>query len=183
MRSTRLSSTNWGWTAISVGLGFLLVLGCSDPAQRLNSPPQGHTDADSQHEMQEHYISMNDNALLSEMSMSPVHFVSQSDELNSLGVRRLRRYAELLSIYGGTLHYDGSESEEMVEGRISRIESFLLAMGLNDTQFSVDHGMAGGEGMRASEAMLVRESTSFHPSDKSGGDTESELRKLFMGTN
>src|SRR5688572_4073256 len=90
-------------SGFSLMAGTFLAAGCSEHGERLNAPPQGHTCF--QHESQERYVPMTDNAMLADMSMSPVHFVPHQSELNGTGMRRIKRYAEIMKIYGGTLHY------------------------------------------------------------------------------
>lgn len=136
-----------------------LLGGCSEPAKRLNAPPQGATA--HPHEMQENYVPMTDNALLADMSMSPVHFVPHQPELNGNGVRRLTRYASILKTYGGTLHYDGlDDAEPLANARMARMEEFLTAAGLERDRFTVALGVAGGSGMRATEAIAARDASS-----------------------
>jgi hypothetical protein len=131
-----------------VGLGWMG--GCSETSERGNAPPQGHSNKQSS--AQENYIPMSDNALLADMCMSPAHFVPHQSELNSTGVRRLRRYVEIMKIYGGTLHYDGvGEEDVLVKDRLNRIETYLVSCGLERKNFSVEPGLAGGAGMRADE--------------------------------
>ncbi len=133
--------------------------GCASAGDRLNAPPQGQTDHPS--ELQDNYVRMADNALLNERSISAVHFVPGSVELNSLGVRRLNRYATLLKVYGGQLHYDGLDDEEsFAKQRIEHIKDYLVASGVGPDNFSVDWGIAGGNDMRGSEASIARTGTS-----------------------
>ena len=68
-----------------VVMAVVVVAGCEQPVERLNAPPQGQTDRPSQ--LQEDYVRMADNAMLADRSMSAVHFVPGTNELNSLGVR------------------------------------------------------------------------------------------------
>lgn len=133
----------------------LVMAGCEGPPQRLNAPPQGQSDVPS--DLQDNYVRMGDNALLNERSMSPVHFVSGSGELNSLGVRRLKRYATLLKVYGGELHYDGIEDKpELADQRVYQIQQYLLASGVGPDFVAVSVGCAGGSGMNAAESGDVR---------------------------
>lgn len=139
------------------GLGILA--GCDGgKTSRLNAPPQGQTMESSP--MRENYVAMTDNALLAEGSMSSAHFVPRTSELNANGVRRLTRYASILRTYGGSLRYDGRETDSRLrESRIDQIESFLLACGLEEGTFSVDAGVADGSGMDAFEASDIRAAT------------------------
>jgi hypothetical protein len=155
--------------------GIALTAGCEGPSKRLNAPPQGHTCYP--HELQHQYTPMVDNALLSDMSMSAVHFVPHQSELNGTGVRRLQRYAEIMQTYGGTLHYDGVEdAKDLADARIQRISDFLVDAGLDQSKFKVELGLAGGRGMNAIEAEVIRESTFAHPGQET--DQGSQPRTL-----
>lgn len=154
-----------GWKVAGVTAtlcGMCLWAGCQDPPSRLNAPPQGpssHT-----HKMQDQYTYMNDNALLAEMSMSPAHFIPNRPDISGLGYRRLTRYAELLQQYPGTLYYDGtSDPEPLANERMERIRAFLAEAGVDPNLVKVELGLAGGRGMRATEAIAIRNHTSFSP--------------------
>ncbi|HSW46629.1 MAG TPA: hypothetical protein VLM89_13785 [Phycisphaerae bacterium] len=156
------------FASIGLSLGGLvcslcvLGAGCSKPTERLNSPPQGHTDYPNQ--LQEPFVYMTDNAMLADMSMSSAHFVPHQTELNSLGMRRLKRFAQILKLYGGTLRYDGvTDQEKLAADRIGQIKQVLIAEGVESDRCKVERGLAGGEGMNAKEAILIREATSFQP--------------------
>ncbi|MEP0843061.1 MAG: hypothetical protein HRF43_10165 [Phycisphaerae bacterium] len=146
----------------AAGCMACFAAGCTEPAQRLNAPPQGASDRP--HAMQDTYVYMNDNALLAEMSMSPAHFVSNRPDLNALGLRRLMRYADLLKEYGGTVHYDGLEDPEpLARERRERIQSFLAQAGVDPKTFAVESGLAAGRGLRGAEAAAIREFSTFSP--------------------
>jgi len=153
------------WIAPAMGLG-LLVTGCTKPTERLNAPPQGHTCYPNK--MQETYTPMTDNAMLADMSMSEVHFVPHTSELSGTGVRRLDRYASLLSMYGGELRYDGAEETTLADARMERIKQFLLAAGIAPDKFSISRGFAGGAGMAGTEAVNARKGSEYKPSCTAG---------------
>lgn len=153
----RVNTSKGKWAAAAAGLCVVtfVLAGCEGPPDRLNAPPQGQSDMPS--EMQDNYVRMADNAMLSERSMSPAHFVPGTSELNSLGVRRLNRYATLLKVYGGPLHYDGVEDEkEVADQRVYRIEQYLVSAGVGPDLFSVDVAPAGGKGMQGTESAEIR---------------------------
>ncbi|HOB75679.1 MAG TPA: hypothetical protein PKG54_14270 [Phycisphaerae bacterium] len=158
MSMLQRASARWAVGVMLLG-GMLLWAGCQQPPCRLNAPPQGHTERP--HQLQDQYTYMNDNALLAEMSMSPAHFVPGRADLNALGLRRLTRYAELLAVYPGDLHYDGADPEPLASQRQERIRAFLVDAGVNPNSFKVERGMAGGAGMRADEAVAVRDASTF----------------------
>lgn len=135
---------------------------CYDAPSRLNSPPQG--DSPRPHPMQEQYTYMVDNAMLADMAIADIHFVPHSPEINSLGERRLDRYADLLELYGGTLHYDAGISDEtLIRERMDRVRNFLKVAGVDANRIEVEEGMAGGRGMNGNEAILIRISSMTPP--------------------
>lgn len=136
------------------------LIGCQEPSERLNAPPQGTSE--HQHSLSENFVHMQDNAMLSEMCISSSHFVPHTTELNTLGLRRLNRYAEILDVYGGTLHYDGADKDEdFRQARLDSIKSYLVACGLNAERFSVESGLNRGPGMDADMAITIRKETNF----------------------
>ncbi len=163
-------------TAAFAGVAAALVIaGCyGGNIGRSNAPPQGFTE--NRNDLHEHYLRMTDNEMLNDMNMSSVHFVPESAELNALGVRRLRRCASILGVYGGKIRYDGIDGgEEMTRARMETMEKFLAASGLKREQFSVEAGAARGAGMDAGEAALIRETTRFQPDSASSGSGRSSM--------
>lgn len=166
-RILRLTLVVLSIAGIAFSLCMLATMGCQQPVERLNAPPQGHTDRPNQ--LQEPFVYMTDNALLADMSMSAVHFVPHQNELNSLGVRRLKRLVQILKIYGGTVRYDGvTDNPKTASARIGEIKSFMLAQGLEADRIEVAPALAGGEGMNAAEAILVRQASNFIPPENPG---------------
>lgn len=159
-RGTRRMRRHVGVLAAAL-IGWMLGgAGCGRPPARLNAPPQGHSE--QPHALQEPFVHMTDNALLEEMSVSPAHFVPHAAELNALGVRRLKRYATLLKVYGGTLRYDGTdEPESLVTQRLERVKGLLIAEGVEPTRFDLAAGLAGGSTMNAKEAITIRQAGNF----------------------
>ena len=170
-RALRLTVLFLSVAGIVCSLCMLASMGCQQPHERLNSPPQGHTDR--QAALQESFVYMSDNALLADMSMSSVHFVPHQSELNSLGARRLNRLAQILKIYGGTVRYDGTtDDSKLASDRIAQIKEYLLARGLEADRMEIKRAMAGGEGMNAQEAILIRQTTNFNPDSQQKGSED-----------
>jgi hypothetical protein len=159
-------------------LNFILIVatastvGCYEPSSRLNAPPQGESPRPSS--LQEPYVYMVDNAMLADMALADIHFVPHSAELNSLGARRLDRYAALLELYGGTLHYDaGINDAELVNARIDRMKDFLATTGIPSDRIDVDEGMATGRGLNSIEAIVIRAANIVVPETPASGGTAS----------
>jgi hypothetical protein len=167
-RVLRLTLVFLSVAGIVFSLCMLANMGCSKPNERLNAPPQGHTDHPNR--LQEPFVYMTDNAMLADMSMSSVHFVPHQSELNSLGERRLKRLVQILKIYGGMLRYDGvTDDVKLANGRVAQLKDFILAAGLEADRVEVKRTLAGGEGMNAAEAILVRQASTFQPEQQQQG--------------
>jgi hypothetical protein len=140
-------------------IALLVVgVGCSQPFERLNAPPQGFSENPC--ETQDQYIYMVDNAMLEDLSLADIHFVPHTAELNGLGARRLERYAKLLSVYGGTLRYTGTAGDEkLTEDRMASIRTYLATTGIGQQRIKVVQGMPGGNGMSANEAIAAKANT------------------------
>ena len=102
-----------------------------------------------------------------------LHFIPNTARLNSLGARRLERYAVLLASYGGTLRFDSAlDDEEIGEERMQHVHEFLTAAGLTSEQIEVTRDIPGGTGMQATEAVInvraARQYAGARPSVPSG---------------
>lgn len=138
------------------GLVVAAAVGCDPPPQRLNAPPQGWSSRRS--DLQENFVYMQDNQMLSDMHVSDVHFYPHRGALNSLGARRLDRYAGLLKDLGGTIRYDTemAESDPLVAERLTAIRSYLAAAGADMRRVSVEYGPPPEADMTAEEAIVAR---------------------------
>jgi hypothetical protein len=129
--------------------------GCNTPAARLNAPVHGTTAESS--DMSGLYVYMQDNALLSDMTLNDMHFVPHRPMLTSLGEQRLSRIAGLVREYGGDIRYDSDLRDDgLITQRVESIRQFLCELGLDSVAQKVAPGMSGGRGMEAAEAILIR---------------------------
>ncbi len=155
------NKTSWTYS-ITIALGMLALAGCTcvdgPPADQMNAPPQGTAPTGSR--LAENYVAMTDNALLNDASVSSVHFVPRTAELNALGMRRLTRMAEILKIYGGTIFYDGTDAEiDLRKDRVEKIRLYLTSCGVDASCFKVERGFADGSGIDGDESMAIRAAT------------------------
>jgi hypothetical protein len=148
----------------------LLAGGCQEPTQRLNAPPQGpSTDI---HPMQDDMNYMVDNAMVEDMCVSDIHFVPHTDQINSLGARRLNRYAELLLNIGGTIHYDTAERDEsLVEARLDTVREYLTDAGADLGKIDVVPGLPRGRETRATTAIQNMEKASSDNASQSSSSS------------
>jgi hypothetical protein len=181
------------WCGPFVSVIVAGLVGCeANGLRRLNSPPQGAEPASSE-TMPElvtksAFVYMGDNAMLSDMTISDIHFVPHTTELNGLGAKRLERYATLLEHYGGMLHYDTKiEDEDVTDKRLAHIREFLATAGLGADDITVERGISGGTGLPAAEAILIVKRTrtpdpSAGPGSKPGGGSNGKLGEVGGGT-
>lgn len=143
--------------AFTVSLALLALAGCNEPAsKRLNAPPHGYPAGETA-AMQGTFTYMVDNAMLADMTMTDSHFYPHRRMLNALGEERLARFASLLDAYGGELRYSTDlEDKGLIGARLQTIRDFLGEAGIPLSSQTVIEDMAGGEGMYASEAILIR---------------------------
>ena len=148
-----------------------LLTGCNAPDKRLNAPPHGRAEETS--DLQGTFTYMTDNALLADMVVSDQHFLPHRAVLNDLGTLRLSRLASLMEAYGGAVRYSTDETDEaLVRARLRTIVDFLAEAGIDTTQQVVKRDMSGGEGIAATEAVLIRANEGvYNPRKKSAGAT------------
>lgn len=133
----------------------VLVMGCNMPGRRLNAPPHGQPYKTA--DMQGTLTYMVDNALLADMTVSDMHFLPHRAALNDLGTQRLSRLASLMEAYGGTIRFNTDlTDEELIARRTEVVVDFLTQAGIDTTREVVVRDMPGGDGMQASEALLIK---------------------------
>jgi hypothetical protein len=141
------------WLGVVVICGCLV--GCGEPTERLNAPPQGQ--AEKCNRMRPFFTYMGDNEMLSDMCIADIHFVPHTVELNSLGAARLSRMAKLLEPYGGTIRYaTESKDEDMVDKRIEHVRDFLAAIGADLDRIELAVAMAGAAHTPADQAIEAK---------------------------
>ncbi len=169
---------------VSVSIGLVLVAAsCNKPSDRLNAPPQGACDYPSP--LQESFAYMVDNAMLEDLSLADIHFVPHSDELNGTGARRLDRYAKLLTVYGGSIRYATSLTDDrLVEARMNNIRGYLATTGIASERIKISRDLPGGVGMTAREAIVAKANSAAFSSEASKGGKgggQSDLTSLVGG--
>ena len=131
------------------------MFGCNQPQQRLNAPPHGAPMNTT--DMQGTYTYMIDNAMLANMTMTDIHFLPHRKQLSSLGEERMSRMASLMEAYGGTLRYNSSVTDEsLLSARMNTLMDFLAEAGIDTSGEVLVRDLQGGDGMNASEAILIR---------------------------
>lgn len=167
-----------------LAVGSLLVIGGCAGAHRprLNAPPQGHSQNVS--DVHEPYHYMVDNAMLADMSLADIHFVPHTDELNSLGLRRLDRYGSLMKIYGGTLHYETDIVEkDAISRRLQHVMDYLAGVGIEKDRIGVQTGLARGRGMGGEEGIVVHTNAITEEGSPAGAPVLIPATEMQSGSN
>jgi hypothetical protein len=95
------------------------------------------------------------NAIVSQHTLYPYHFVAGSAELNELGARDLNVLVAHFLTAGGDLNvHRGETPEPLYESRVKTVLERLAAAGVVSSSVAVKDGLPGGEGL-ASERVLV----------------------------
>lgn len=166
----------------------LLLAGCAqnddaDMAADLPNPPQPRLNASihgnntEPSALQGTFAYMADNALLADMSVGDRHFLPHRNELSMLGVRRLSRLAGLMDAYGGTVRFSTNVTDpELIANRTETISQFLADAGIDTTQNVIERNLPGGDGMRATEAILIKAKLgTFDPEADTNKEPDTEL--------
>lgn len=101
------------------------------------------------------------NAIISEHTMFPYHFVKNGAELNELGQRDLAVLTGHFAKNGGHLNIRQlGASADLYEDRVSLVRERLQEAGIEMDRISVSDGMAGGSGMQSARVIVILEQAS-----------------------
>jgi hypothetical protein len=181
IRKLPMKSAHKHRLVVLVGMVFVAV-GCNQPSQRLNAPPQGVCENTST--LQDSFVYMVDNEMLEDESLADIHFVPHSAELNGLGARRLERYARLLKVYGGSVRYATSMIDDrLVEQRMASIRDYLSTTGIAAERIKLSKDLPGGLGMTAREAIVAKTvgAGAGEVAGKGGKKGSSNLSAMYPG--
>ena len=96
------------------------------------------------------------NALISQRSLFPYHFVDQAADLNSLGQRDLAVLAAHLKDYPGVLNLRrGGAPDALYQARLATVRKALVDAGIDQTRIEIGEGMAGGDGMASEQVLRI----------------------------
>ena len=97
-------------------------------------------------------------AVLSQSTLYPYHFVVGAAELNELGWRDMEILAAHFALHGGQLSLRrGDTGEELYEERLKAVETSLAAAGVEPGRVRVHGGLPGGDGTTAERVLEVLE--------------------------
>jgi hypothetical protein len=113
-------------------------------------------------------------AILTQSTLHPYHFVVGAAELNELGWRDMEVLAAHFVAHGGTLSVRrGGVDEELYGARLKRVETALAAVGVEPGRVRVTDTLPGGNGITSERMLEVLEKASkeLQTQDASTGAT------------
>lgn len=168
-----------------IGTAFLLSAGCN---HKKDDPEPPVARRYEEWQSSEVFRTQENNAVLSAMVVTDIHFVPNRPQLNSLGRGRLLAIAEHLETYGGEVVVDSRQVDPITrEERFEEVRRYLLIVGrLDSDRLEIRPGLGNGRGMDANEATLfyaqnlmpdesaavAGAAPAADPSDASGGGTQ-----------
>jgi hypothetical protein len=96
-----------------------------------------------------------ENAIITQHTLYPYHFVTDGAALNDLGQRDLMVLARHYKEQPGVLNVrQGETRAELYNARVAQVQSRLKEAGVDVSRITISDGMPGGPGMR-SEAIVT----------------------------
>jgi hypothetical protein len=135
-----------------------LAAACSTTTQRGNipspaAPQQEATDIALVHALSDTAIN---NAIITQHTIFPYHFITGSADLNELGQRELAVLCDHYRIYGGPLNVrQGDAADALFQQRLSRVREVLASSGIKSTQVPVADAQPGGPGIYSARAVEI----------------------------
>ena len=99
-----------------------------------------------------------ENAIITQHSLYPYHFVNNSEQLNELGRRDLSVLAKHFKEYPGQLDIsrDGT-SENLYKARLAYVTGQLKKDGVDISKLTISDGLPGGSGMASNDVVQIKE--------------------------
>ena len=147
-------------------LGFLMVAlvaamgtGCNPQQKAWTGVRMSEDRMDANKAAERVYLAvMAENAMRQDMTVSDLHFVPHTADLNGTGANRLDRMASSLNTYGGMLRYETTMSDDaLVNARLEKVREYLSLLGVDMDRVDVKTMISGGRTMPATEAMKIME--------------------------
>lgn len=149
----------------SMGILCIALMGCEEQQVDL-SPDQKLIDAKLVESVNNLAI---ENAIVSQHTLFPYHFVQNSPELNELGQRDLAVLADRFLENAGPLNIrKGSVPAELYEARVNHVVDTLKEAGVEAERITISDGMPGGSGMPSENVLRILEKAEEAPAAGAG---------------
>jgi len=167
---------------LGVGMLTLLAASCNGPA----TPHQiqnAHMDRGKELYGAE-LVTMADNAMVQDMTLSDFHFVAHTSELSGTGAARLDRMAGYLNTYGGTVRYATHLADgDLVAARMKHVGDYLELSGCDMDRIKIKQMISGGRTTPAEEAILADQRGTAEAESSPQSDGGAEESMLPQGQN
>ena len=117
------------------------------------------------------------NAIVSQHTLFPYHFVTNGAELNELGQRDLAALTSHFIKYPGQLNIRrGKITADLYEARINMVYERLLEAGIDKKRISISDAMPGGSGITSERMLIILSQKSRGVSSGSGSSYSSGMK-------
>ena len=142
-------------TIVTVSVFCFLIAGCAENVQE--GPDKQLINAELVNSFND--IAMQ-NAIISQHTLFPYHFVKNGAELNELGQRDLATLTKHFMQNPGRLNVRrDSVSTDLYEARVNAVLDQLKEAGIDMERISISDGMPGGPGMSSEKVLVILEQT------------------------
>ncbi len=139
----------------SMGLGLVLC-GCAAHNAEVSTPDpdeEAHVDAAVINAVGDKQMA---NAIVTQHTLYPYHFVTGTADLNELGQRDLDVLAKYYRSHPGELNIHGAgEPAELTHDRMHNVQETLVHGGIDMSRMKIVDGVAGGDGMDSEHVLRI----------------------------
>jgi len=139
------------YTIISMCLPLVLLAGCTEDMQKSQD-----THSLNSRLIESYGNTSIDNAIVSQRTLFPYHFVNDSAELNELGrndldvlIKHFKENPDGLNIRQGEV------SNRIYQARVDLVLKKMQEAGVDRSKITVSDGMPGGSGMSSEEVLVI----------------------------
>jgi hypothetical protein len=157
------------YSAIAICLACSLVIGCQEQTQS-----QTNENLDVELVKTINNVGV-ENAIITQHTLYPYHFVTDGERLNDLGQRDFAVLARHFTEHPGTLNIRRAEtSAELYDARVAYVLGRLKEAGVETSRVSVSDGMPGGSGMPSERVVTILQKESV-PTRMTTGSASREM--------
>jgi hypothetical protein len=97
-----------------------------------------------------------ENAIITQHTLYPYHFVADGEQLNELGQRDFGVLAQHFKEHPGVMNIrQGEAGAELYEARVAQVLSGLKQAGVETSRMSISDAMPGGSGMSSEQVITI----------------------------
>ncbi len=139
------------WGTGIICLACILLVGCEEKQAKQNDK---NIDVELVNTVNNIQV---ENAIVTQHTLFPYHFVTDGAALNDLGQRDLTVLARHYKENPGVLNVrKGKTADELYTARVAQVKTALKDAGVNLDRMAISDGLPGGPGMRAEEMLTTR---------------------------